>query len=227
MGQALDRHQRHPDPREREAAEELVALMTPIVKALLTDIGCEVASLAIQVYGGHGYIRDNGVEQYLRDARITQIYEGTNGIQALDLVGRKLPHNMGRLLRRFFHPVAEALERGERAAALPAELTQPFAKAFGRLQTATTTLAFRGLADPDEAAAAAQDYLRLFGLVALGEMWLRMAAAAHARPEHPLSRAKLATARFFMTKLLPQTGAHYSAIMAGAAPVMAMADEDF
>ena len=221
VGLAIDRAEHHPDPKVREAENEFVALMTPIVKALLTDIGFDVANLAVQIYGGAGYIRDSGVEQYVRDARITQIYEGTNGIQALDLVGRKLPQDMGRQLRRFFHPVSEEL-----AAALAggdgdlAELAAPLAKAFGRLQTATTTIAFRGLEDPDEAAAAATDYLRLFGLVALGAMWLRMAGIARAKPGHPLASSKLATARFFMAKLLPETSARFAAIMAGAKTLM-------
>ena len=222
VGLAIDRAEHHPDAKVREAENEFVALMTPIVKALLTDIGFDVANLAVQVFGGAGYVRDSGVEQYVRDARITQIYEGTNGIQALDLVGRKLPQDMGRQLRRFFHPVSEEL-----AAVLAGsdpvliELATPLAKAFGRLQGATTTIAFKGLEDPDEAAAAASDYLRLFGLVALGAMWLRMAKVAQARPEHPLAASKLATARFYMAKLLPETSGRFSAIMAGAKTVMA------
>ncbi len=225
VGLAIDRAEHHPDPKIRDAENELVALMTPIVKALLTDIGFDVANLAVQVFGGAGYVRESGVEQYVRDARITQIYEGTNGIQALDLVGRKLPQNMGRQLRRFFHPISEelaAILAGDDAVLI--ELASPLAKAFGRLQTATTTIAFRGLDDPDEAAAAASDYLRLFGLVALGAMWLRMAAVVQARPEHPLAASKLATARFYMAKLLPETSGRFSAIMAGAKTVMAAAD---
>ncbi|MEI6984818.1 MAG: acyl-CoA dehydrogenase C-terminal domain-containing protein [Rhodospirillaceae bacterium] len=220
IGISIDRAEHHPEANEREAAGDLVALMTPVVKALMTDIGFEVANLAVQIYGGHGYIRDNGIEQYVRDARITQLYEGANGIQALDLVGRKLPQTMGRLLRRFFHPVAAELEAlGGTDDQVMAELAKPLAKAFGRLQTATITIAFKGLADPNEAAAAATDYLRLFGLVALGVMWLRMAQVARLRPDHPLAASKLATARFYMTKLLPQTSSMFSAIMAGAAPL--------
>jgi alkylation response protein AidB-like acyl-CoA dehydrogenase len=99
--------ERTKDAVEREEAEDFVALMTPVVKALFSDLGYEAANLAVQTYGGHGYIVGSGVEQYVRDARISMIYEGTNGVQALDLVGRKLPANMGRSLRRFFHPVAE------------------------------------------------------------------------------------------------------------------------
>ena len=110
VGLQLDRAERHPDPAERQAADDLAALMTPIIKAFLTDHGFAATNLAMQVFGGHGYIRETGVEQYVRDARIAQIYEGANGIQALDLVGRKLGQHTGRLLRRFFHPVAACLE---------------------------------------------------------------------------------------------------------------------
>ena len=230
VGLNIDLQQRHPDAKIRESATELVALMTPVVKALLTDLGFEVTNLALQVFGGHGYISETGIEQFVRDARITQIYEGTNGIQALDLVGRKVPQSMGRLLRRFFHPLFADLEAAK--AGCDPEVTAlavPLAKAFGRLQVATTTLAFRGLDNPDEAAAVAGEYLRLFGLVALGGQWLAMARIARQRqasdPERaPFYQAKLATARFYMTKLLPQTGALFSAIMAGAAPVMDLDD---
>ena len=233
IGLHLDHEARHPDPRTREAAGELVALLIPVLKALLTDLGFEGANLALQIHGGHGYIQDNGIEQYVRDARITQIYEGTNGIQALDLVGRKLPQATGRLLRHFCHPLAAELEELGRNGADPvlAALAAPLAKAFGRLQQATVTIAIRGMADPDEAAAAASDYLRLFGLVALGALWLRMARVAQekltAGATNPLYRGKLDTARFFMAKLLPQTGALFAAIQAGAAVVMEPEDEQF
>ena len=110
VGLQLDRAERHPDPAERQAADDLAALMTPIIKAFLTDLGFAATNLAMQVFGGHGYIRETGIEQYVRDARIAQIYEGANGIQALDLVGRKLGQHTGRLLRRFFHPVSACLE---------------------------------------------------------------------------------------------------------------------
>ncbi len=233
IGLHLDHEAHHPDLRTRQAAGELVALLIPVLKALLTDLGFEVANLALQIHGGHGYIQDNGIEQYVRDARITQVYEGTNGIQALDLVGRKLPQATGRLLRHFCHPLAAELEELGRDGADPvlAALAAPLAKAFGRFQQATVTIAIRGLADPDEAAAAASDYLRLFGLVALGALWLRMARVAQeklaAGATNPLYRGKLDTARFFMAKLLPQTGALFAAIQAGAAVVMDPEDERF
>lgn len=221
----LDKAQRHPDAAQRQASDDLVALLTPVVKAFITDLGSEVTNLGVQVYGGHGYIRDNGMEQFVRDARIGQIYEGTNGIQAMDLVGRKLPAHVGRLLRPFFHPLAAYLEAHAGDAALA-----PLAKAFGRLQRATGWIGQRGLADPDEAGAAASDYLRLFGLVAMGYLWARMAEVAQAKvkgDEGLFYRAKIDTARFYFERLLPQSSALYAAIMAGSDGMMSFNDEAF
>ncbi len=178
VARSLDVMERHPDPAERRRAEDFSALMTPIVKALFTDLGFESASIGMQVYGGHGFIRDHGMEQYVRDARISMIYEGTNGVQALDLVGRKLPAHAGRFLRSFFPrcstPWTRRIEDDDLA-----PLAQPLSKAFGALQLATAHIAQKGLKDPEEAGAAATEYLRLFGLVALGYMWLRSAKVAH------------------------------------------------
>lgn len=218
------------DAEIRGDAADFTALMTPIVKALFTDLGFEAASLGVQVYGGHGYIRDHGMEQYVRDARIAMIYEGANGIQALDLVGRKLGAHNGRLLRTFFHPVAAFI-----AAHRDEKMVAGFERAFKALQGATAMIAERGLRDPEEAAAAATDYLRLFGLVALGFMWVRMAVVAGAalavfpvegdgRGGGPIDaafyRAKLDTARFFMARVLPQTAGLFAAIKAGKASLM-------
>jgi alkylation response protein AidB-like acyl-CoA dehydrogenase len=227
----LDIEEHAADPKEKEAASDLLALMTPIVKAYFTDAGFEAANMAMQVWGGHGYIRDNGIEQFARDARITQIYEGANGIQALDLVGRKLSANMGRSLRRFFHPVAEFIAANQGSAEI-GELVEPYAKAFGKLQQATGFIAQKGLANPDEAAAASTSYLRMFALVAIGFMWLRMAKAAKAKlaaGEGPESfyAGKVKTARFFMSKILPETEQHFRAIMAGSKPLMDVAVEEF
>jgi 3-(methylsulfanyl)propanoyl-CoA dehydrogenase len=229
IGVEIDKERTHPDPKIREAAEDLVALLTPVLKSYFTDMGFEAANLAVQTYGGHGYIRENGVEQLVRDARITQLYEGANGIQALDLVGRKLPAHMGRSLRRFFHPVLAFIERHQADQGM-AEIALPLAKAFGRLQQATAWLAEQGLRDPEEAGAAASDYLRLFGLVALGYMWARMVEVASAKlaqgggAEREFYAAKLATARFFMARLLPQTGTLFSALMSGKRPLMELAE---
>ena len=222
VSSALDTAQKHPDMARRSEADDFVALMTPIVKALLTDLGSEVTNLGVQVYGGHGYIREHGMEQLVRDARITQIYEGANGIQALDLVGRKLPAHFGRHLRTFFQPVQAYVEAHAGDPAM-APYVEPLAKAFARLQRATLWVATRGLADPEEAAAAASDYLRLFGLVAFAYLWARAAEVAMTRldgDEHDFYQAKLDTAQFFMARLLPQSGALFAALMSGAASVM-------
>ena len=150
VGMQLDISEKHPDPAKREEAEELVALLTPIIKAYQTDMGSDVANMAVQVHGGHGFIWEYGVEQYVRDARIAQIYEAHNGIQALDLVGRKMSKKYGRLLRRFFHPVAAYIEKTQSDEALQ-EFVFPLAKAFAKLQQATVMIATKGLKDPNEA----------------------------------------------------------------------------
>lgn len=220
---SIDIAKHHPDPETRQEADDFVQLITPVVKALLTDLGYEVTNLGMQVYGGHGYIREHGQEQYVRDCRIAQIYEGTNGIQALDLIGRKMPAHTGRYLRRFFHPVGDYIETRLGDPAMT-PLVQPLGKAFTRLQQASATLARKGLARPEEAAAAASEYLRLFGLVALGYLWARMAETARAKASEGdpdgFYRAKTITARFYMDRVLPQTGALFSQIMSGADAIL-------
>ena len=151
----LDISRSHEDASVREDADELVQLMTPIIKAFFTDYGFEATNLAVQVHGGHGYIREHGMEQLVRDARISQIYEGANGIQALDLVGRKLPQRAGRYLRHFFHPAVAFIEANKDDPEL-ADIVVPVGKALGKLQTATLVIAQRGLGDPEEAGAAAR-----------------------------------------------------------------------
>ncbi len=227
---------RHPDPDVRAEAEEFIGLMTPVVKAFFTDLGFEAANLGIQVYGGHGYIRANGMEQYARDARITQIYEGTNGIQALDLVGRKLPADMGRHLRRFFHPVQRYIEQHRADPALT-DLIEPLAKGFARLQDTTGWIAREAGRDPEQAAAGATEYLRLFGLVAMAYVWVRAAEISLRRlggEDDGLAtqgaafyQAKVDTGRFFLERLLPQTSSLRLAIKAGATPVMKFDEESF
>ena len=229
--QAEDKAHRLADADERAANDEMVGLLTPIVKAMLTDNAFLVTNLGMQIFGGHGYIHDNGMEQLVRDCRITQIYEGANGIQALDLVGRKMGQHAGRLLRRFFHPV-DAYLRAKIGDAALGEFAQPAFRAFGRLQQTTAMLAQKGLANPDEAAAAAPEYLRAFGLVALAYIWTRIAEVALAQRETADGEAafydgKLATARFYMAKLLPETSALFAAISAGAKPVMEPAADAF
>jgi len=231
VGMEIDISLRHPDPERRQEADDFVALMTPIVKSFFTDYGFEAANLGVQVWGGHGYIRDNGMEQIVRDARIAQLYEGANGIQALDLVGRKMGQGTGRLLRRFFHPVSALLET-ESADPKMAELALPLMKAFARLQQSTAWLAQQGLKDPEEAGAAANDYLRFFALVALGFMWLRMARIATDRldagtNEPEFYQAKLAVAKFYMTRILPQHSSLAAAMTSGKAPIMELAEAQY
>ena len=231
VAHALDAIERSAEPAAREKAEDFTALMTPIVKALFTDLGFDAASMGVQVYGGHGYIRDHGVEQYVRDARITMIYEGTNGIQALDLVGRKLGAHYGRFLRGFFHPVAAFIAAHKEDAAI-GKMVHGLEKAFGALQLATAHIAEAGLRDPEEAGAAASEYLRLFGLVALGFMWARMAKTAAAKlasgaEDTAFYHAKLVTARFYMERILPQAGALYLAIKSGKQAMMGLEEAAF
>ena len=231
VSRELDEMERSSDPETRKRAEDFTALLTPVVKALFTALGFEATNLGMQVFGGHGYIRDHGMEQLVRDARISMIYEGTNGVQALDLVGRKLPQGAGRLLKTFFHPVNAFIERNNGHPQL-GDMINGFAKAFGALQLATGEIAARGLADPEEGAAAATDYLRLFGLVALGFMWARSAVIAleklpSAGPDTGFYKSKLTTARFYMERVLPQAGALLAAIKSGKATMMEMDESAF
>ncbi len=218
----MDTADRHPDAAVRRKADGFVALLTPVVKAAFTDFGFEIAVMSQQVFGGHGYIREWGMEQYVRDARITQIYEGTNGVQAMDLVGRKLPMENGDVARSFF-----ALMRDELAAnAGPAELDAvrtAVGDALVRLEKLTEDLLAKG-GDPVEAGASATDYLRFFALVSFGWLWVRMAskAAAAVDATTPLKQRKLVLARFFAARLLPQTAALDTAIRAGASDIMAL-----
>jgi alkylation response protein AidB-like acyl-CoA dehydrogenase len=228
VAQAHDVAQRHPDAAAREAADDYVQLMTPIIKALFTDTGWEAAGLGMQVWGGHGYIRGNGMEQFARDARITQIYEGTNGVQALDLVGRKLGAHAGRYLRSFFHPALAFIEAQSDVPAME-PFVLPLSKAFGRLQQVTAEVARRGLGDPFEAGATASDYLRLFGLTALALAWARMAEIALGHPDDPSGfyKAKLVTARFFMQRILPETSGLAAKCLAGGETLREMEDSLF
>jgi alkylation response protein AidB-like acyl-CoA dehydrogenase len=224
----MEKSARHPDAIVREEASGLVALLTPVIKAGFTDLGFEAAVLGQQVFGGHGYVREWGMEQLVRDARIAQLYEGTNGVQAMDLVGRKLAMKEGALARGFFALVRETIASG---GAIPgaAALTGPLAEALDRLERATAQLAERAAQDPAEPGAAATDYLRLMTLVALGWMWARMAIQALALRDAatPRDRHKLEVARFFMARLLPQTIGLEASLAAGARLIMALAADAF
>ena len=219
------------DAKVREAADDHMGLLTPVIKGVLTDIGFANTVLAQQVYGGHGYIAEHGMEQFVRDARIAMIYEGANGIQALDLVGRKLPKDGGRALQAFFGEVAAYLKDRTADAAMKPYIG-PLAAALGHLQQATTWLMQNAPAKPDDAGAGATDYMHLFGLVALGYMWCRMAEAANAKlaggdGDAGRMTAKLVTGRFFMERMLPETGAHLARIRSGAGSTMELPAEAF
>ena len=180
--------------------------------------------MMMQVYGGHGYIAEWGMEQYARDARIAQIYEGTNGIQALDLVGRKMPKDFGRLLRRFFHPVQDFINEHQGNAEMQ-DFIFPLAKAFAKLQQATAMIAQKGLKNPDEAGAASVDYLRQFALVAMAYIWCKMVLVAKEKIESgegdkAFYESKIQTAEFFMTRMLPEADARFKMVLAGAKPLM-------
>ena len=225
----LDRAEKAATAEERAAADDLVQLLTPLVKSMGTDVGFEVTNLAVQVYGGHGYIREHGVEQLVRDARITQIYEGTNGIQALDLVGRKMSAHYGRYLRGFFHPVQEFIEANAADPAMES-IVMELAKSFGRLQQAVGTVAQKGLTNPNEAGAAAMDFLNLCAYVAIAFLWARTAKLALGKQnDDPTGfyKAKLKTAQFYMARVLPRTGALLSQIMAGGDTIMDIEDALF
>src|SRR6478609_2704502 len=204
----VDLMRRSPDEAERQQADDLLGLITPVIKGYLTDKGFQAAVHAQQVLGGHGYIREHGIEQFVRDARITQIYEGTNGIQAMDLVGRKLPRDGGRAVRGFFEivgrDIAEAKAGSGDVAGIAAALEQPLQD----LQGATMWLAQNGMADPDNAGAGAYAYMDLMGLVSLGWMWVKMAAASEralneGAEDKSFHERKLITARFYAERELP------------------------
>ena len=216
---------------ERLAADDLISVMTPVIKGYLTDRGFETAVNAQQVFGGHGYIREWGMEQFVRDARIAQIYEGTNGVQAMDLVGRKLGKDGGRAIRAYFEAVggdiAEARGSGD-----PAGIADQLEKALQHLQAATMWMAQNGMADPNNAGAGAYAYMQLMGLVSLGWMWLKMAGASAKLMGQPgedkaFHEAKLLTASFFADRELVTAGALRRKVEAGARSVMALPVEAF
>ena len=216
---------------DRQTANDLLSLLTPVIKGYGTDKGYEVATNAQQVFGGHGYIEEWGMEQYVRDARIAMIYEGANGIQALDLVGRKLAQNGGRGLQTFFALVASEAGAAKANPEL-ADFATRLESALADLQGSTMWLMQNGLSNPDNAAAGSVSYMHLMGIVALGLMWLRMATAAHVALEtgaddRVFMEAKIMTARFFAERIMPDTASLRAKLEAGAEALMAMPVEAF
>ena len=220
---------RSADAKERQAADDQMGLLTPVLKGVLTDQGFANTVMAQQVFGGHGYIAEHGMEQFVRDARIPMLYEGANGIQALDLVGRKLPKDGGRALQAFFAEVQGFMKENAGDAMKP--YVAPLGTALGHLQQATMWFMQNALGKPDNAGAGAADYMHLFGLVVFGYMWARIATAAQARlaagGDDERMKAKLVTGRFFMERMLPETAAHLVRIQAGAASTMELPAEAF
>ncbi len=213
----------HPDVDVRETAEGHLALLTPIVKAFLTDNGLESTNLAMQCFGGQGYIREWGIEQYVRDARINLIYEGTNGIQALDLIGRKVLQDGGKKLRTFGALVRELIEQEGTNDAM-AEFIDPLADLAGKVEKFSMEIGMKAMQDPEEAGAASVDFLRVIGHLVMGYFWARMAkiALSKADSDDPCYKAKLAVARFYFARLLPETAWRMRAARSGAASLMAL-----
>jgi alkylation response protein AidB-like acyl-CoA dehydrogenase len=220
---------RSDDANERASADDRLGLLTPVIKGVLTDVGFDNAVMAQQVYGGHGYIAEWGMEQFVRDARIPMIYEGANGVQALDLVGRKLPKDGGRAIMAFFSEVQGYVKEHAADPAMK-PLVEPVGTALGHLQQATMWFVQNAIAKPDNAGAGATDYMHLFGLVVLGYMWCQIAEAAQrnlAGDGSGRMNAKLVTARFFMERMLPGTATRLARIQSGAGSMMELPADAF
>ena len=218
------------DEAERVAADEMLGLLTPVIKGYFTDLGYEIATKAQQVFGGHGYIREYGMEQYVRDARIAMIYEGTNGVQAMDLVGRKLPRHGGKAAMALFGLISADIAEAKGGA--QADLAGKLEKALGELQAGMMWLMQNGMKDPNNAGAAAYPLMTMMGIVSLGWMWLKMARAAQAQidageGDRGFLDAKLVTARFFAERMLSDAGSLRRKLEGGAEAVMALPVEAF
>ncbi|MBK8246618.1 MAG: acyl-CoA dehydrogenase C-terminal domain-containing protein [Gemmatimonadetes bacterium] len=229
---ALDDELKHPDPAAREHAAGLVALLTPIIKAYFTDLAFEATNTGMQTLGGHGYIREYGMEQFVRDARIGQIYEGTNHVKAMDLVGRKLGQGNGALLRLYAGLVAEEQALSAAHPSL-APWRATLEQASQRLIAATQALNERAKTNPDELGAGASEYLRLFGYVAMGHMWLRTARvclerkAAGGTFDAAYYDTKLATARFWFERMMPHTASLLDCVAAGGSSILEFPREGY
>ncbi len=210
---------------DAETAGLLADLMTPVIKAFFTDMGFEAANLAMQCYGGHGYIRDNGVEQFVRDGRINQTYEGANGVQAMDLVGRKLGRKGGAAPFALFGQINGWLEENGQDEAM-APYVKGVKRGLENLQNATLWLAQNGLANPNDAGAGAYDYLRMMGIVVTGWMWGRMAKLANAKlaasqGDPAFYKGKVTAAKYWMERMIPECPMLLERIQAGSETVMA------
>ena len=220
---------RSDDDKERAKADDFMGLLTPVIKGVMTDVGFDNAVAAQQMYGGHGYIAEWGMEQFVRDARIAMIYEGANGVQALDLVGRKLPKDGGKAVMAFFAEVEAFLKENKDDEAM-APYTGPLKKGLGDLQQATMWFMQNAMANPDNAGAGSTDYMHLFGTVAMGYMWAHMAKTAlekAANDNNAFYEAKLRTGKFFMERMMPETSVRLARISSGSETMMSMPAESF
>jgi alkylation response protein AidB-like acyl-CoA dehydrogenase len=229
--QLLDIAHRSPDEAQREEAEGLLAFLTPICKAFMTEAGLEATSLGMQVFGGHGYIREWGMEQLMRDARIAPIYEGTNGIQALDLLGRKVLGSQGKLLRGFTKRVHKLCEANAEHPTFKAKVAQ-LAKLNQQWGEMVQQIGMAAMKNPDEVGAASVDFLMYSGYVALAYFWLQMALVAERKlaegsSEKAFYESKLMTCDFYFKRILPRTAAHQLALAAGSECMMQMTPEHF
>ena len=222
IGMMIDISHKHADEKVRKDADDQVALLTPIIKAFLTDNGYTCASLGLQCFGGHGYVAEWGMEQFVRDARINLIYEGTNGIQALDLLGRKVLSDMGAKLMKFGKQVSTFLKENTDVAEMK-EFTDPLADIADKVNKLTMELGQKAMKNPEEVGAASVDYLRVVGHMVFAYFWAKMAKIALAKQEESdFYKAKVLTARFYFAKLLPESAFHIRAARAGAESLMAM-----
>lgn len=221
----VDIAERHPDADRRAEANAFVALMTPVVKVWLSDAGIEAANLGMQVFGGHGYIREWGMEQILRDIRIVALYEGANGIQALDLVARKLPMENGRMIRHLYGPIEELIATHRDDPSLE-DVIVPLEWMLDTLKRATDQLQTASVADRDALGAGSMDYLRIVALTALAQVWVSMAIEAErgTAASDGMRKGKRAMARFFFTRVAPQAQFYLAALEAGPGPLMELAD---
>jgi len=229
-GREIDSAHMNPDEAQRKRSSDLIAFLTPVVKGFLTEVAMEVTSLAVQIHGGSGFIRETGVEQLMRDARITPIYEGTNGIQALDLLGRKVFGTGGKSQQMISARMVESIQK---FGALPelAPLAADLGKRLEQWGKLTAEVGKAAMTNPEEVGAAATDYLQVAGYMCLGWCWLVAAGVAAKKlaenPDDDFYKAKLVTARHYFTRILPRMDGHVAAARAGAAGLMALSPEQF
>jgi hypothetical protein len=235
VAQLIDQSQHHPDAATRQNSDKLLGLMTPIVKAFMTDNGFQCASDCLGVFGGHGYLRDWGMEQLVRDARINMIYEGTNAIQSLDLLGRKVLKDQGDALRVFGQMVEGFLTEAATDSDMM-DFTMPLMELGQKIPKLTSQIGVKAMSNPDEVGAVSVDYLRVIGHLVYGYFWAKMAkialthlntAKANGHEPDTFYVAKLHTARFYFQKLMPEVDSCIARIKAGGVTTMAMPDELF